>query len=522
MDSISPFSGKKYLDIPHYIKYFGAKKTFKLGLRINTDMLLEEFIKAWGKNRQSPEWCHIVPAEMQNSSTAIAIGFLQGSSNGQDTVTLNKNISQIIGVKAEVSWQNINDMPVRKKLWDEANKKAEEKAGDHNGTYNNVKAKWSPSALQVYVTKEEDKKKAQKLLLSKFGKVKDNRWPVFVDGSRMKFVPFIPSSSSRQSIKKVEKRLAWHVHSKATEVTFNLDMIDIYECKPYLDNMSLEQVIRGIFSKKIPNIPILKNVVRRWTPIPSQIAYQVSAYAILEEEAEALVKSLKSDLHDLYQDPVLQHFPNDSLLTSYSYGVDRSRGEEADPDIERLLADSDDEEDNVLEPGFAKLLEAQEYGLMGGEDSTIGLSTLGSKDKQSQGDSTVTERTQVDDDRTEESVLTSISWRSDVRNDGKNSAEWVESSRVQRKLNDANITSTAFNEWKEKNKEIVATIVYSAENMYKATKQLINMMKGELDGKLNLGTRSATDNVTDKSERNLIQTTNKEVTGQPEMALDGS
>ena len=173
MESINPYSGKKYLAVPHYIKQFGAKKTFKLGLRINTDMLLEEFIRAWGAIRQDPGRCHIVPAEMQRSSKAIAIGFLQGSSNGQDTVILSRTMSQLIGVEAEVSWQNINDMPIRKKVWEQANTKAEEVAGNHQGTYNNEKAKWSPSALQVFVNDEANKKPAQKLLLAQYGKVVD-------------------------------------------------------------------------------------------------------------------------------------------------------------------------------------------------------------------------------------------------------------------------------------------------------------------------------------------------------------
>ena len=380
IESINPYSAKKYLNVPHYIKQFGAKKTFKLGLRISTDMLLEEFIKAWGAIRQDPGWCHIVPAEMQRSSKAIAIGFLQGSSNGQDTVTLNRTLSQIIGVEAEVSWQNITDMQVRKKLWEQANTKAEEIAGNHNGTYNSVKAKWSPSSLQVYVNDEANKKTAQKLLLSQYGKVVDGKWPEFPDGSRMKFVPFISSRSSKKSINKVETRLAWHVHSKATEASFDLNVVDIHEPKKYLKNKSLEQALRSIISKNLPNIPVLKNIVRRWTPIPSEIKYKATVYALLDREAEDLIKTLKSDLHNIYGSDVLHHFPDESLLSSCSYGVDKERGETADPDIERLLNDCCDEAEGILEPGFLDLIRAQEAGLIGegqgGEASTMRSSIL--------------------------------------------------------------------------------------------------------------------------------------------------
>jgi hypothetical protein len=320
----------------------------------------------------------------------------------------------------------------------------------------------------------------------------------------MKFVPFIPSNSSRKSIDKVETRLAWHVHSKATEVSFNLEMVDIYEPKVYLNNKSIEQVLRGVMSKKIPNVPVLKNIVRRWTPIPAEIKYKITAYGILGEEAESLIQTLKSDLHTMYNDGVLQHFPNESLLTSYSYSVDRDRNEEADPDIEKLVADSEDNAEGILEPGFLELIQAQEYGLMGetggGDNSTMRSSILGKSTKgpdtqvansqgsksqagSFQGDSTMTERSKVSD-VTEESMMSAISWRKDVINTDKNNAEWVESTRVQKKLDDANITSAAFNDWKDTNKEFVEKILFSQKNIYEATKQMILLMKGEMDGML--------------------------------------
>ena len=518
MASINPHSGKKYLNVPHYIKQFGSKKTFKLGLRINTDMILEEFIRAWGTIRQDPGWCHIVPAEMQRSSKAIAIGFLQGSSNGQDTVTLNRTMSQLIGVEAEVSWQNINDMPIRKKLWEQANSKADEIAGNHQGTYNNEKAKWSPSALQVYVNDEDNKKTAQKLLLSQYGKVVDGRWPEFPDGSRMKFVPFISSKSSRKSINKVETRLAWHVHSKATEAAFDLEVVDIYEQKKYLKNKSLEQALRSIISKKIPNVPVLKNIVRRWTPIPSEVKYKATVYALLDKEAADLFQSLKSDLHELYGEEVLKHFPNESLLSSYSYGVERDRHESADPDIEKLLDDSGDEAEGILEPGFLELIQAQEYGLMddvkGGENSTMRSSILDastkasedqempSMDSNSLGNSKVTDQSMASEG-TDLSAITSISWRSDVVNSNKNSTEWLESKRVQLKLNNANITSTAFNKWKDDNKAMINSILYSQKNIYEASKQMIIIMKGEIDGQLESKPAGSEEQVNQKRQQGL-------------------
>ena len=95
----------------------------------------------------------------------------------------------------------------------------------------------------------------------------------------------------------------------------------------------------------------------------------------------------------------------------------------------------------------------------------------------------MTERSNVSD-VTEESMMSVISWRKDVINTDKNSAEWVESTRVQKKLDDANITSAAFNDWKDTNKEFVEKILFSQKNIYEATKQMILLMKGEMDGML--------------------------------------
>ena len=81
-------------------------------------------------------------------------------------------------------------------------------------------------------------------------------------------------------------------------------------------------------------------------------------------------------------------------------------------------------------------------------------------------------------------MMSVISWRKDVINTDKNSAEWVESTRVQKKLDDANITSAAFNDWKETNEEFVKKILFSQKNIYEATKQMILLMKGEMDGML--------------------------------------
>ena len=72
----------------------------------------------------------------------------------------------------------------------------------------------------------------------------------------------------------------------------------------------------------------MKDITRKWDRDHTKEKYEVAVYARYAKEAEAKVKSMKSDLSDIYGEEVLQHFPNQSLLTSNSNSVQYRRIQE--------------------------------------------------------------------------------------------------------------------------------------------------------------------------------------------------
>ena len=162
----------------------------------------------------------------------------------------------------------------------------------------------------------------------------------------------------------VEKRLEWHIFSMAHEVSFDINVTDIHENKDYLGGKSLEWVLYNIKSKSKPELTVFKNLIIRWDIDPSKVCHQMIAYEIMAEEAEAAVKSLKSFLHDEFDqnNKILDHFPGQSLLTS-SYYQRTQKWEALDPEIEDLINEEKGaDSEGILEPGFVSIIAFEKSG----------------------------------------------------------------------------------------------------------------------------------------------------------------
>ena len=194
---ISPSLAIKYIDVPSYIRgTLGCKRQFRLGFRVCTNLTLHEFTNTWSKFKSVNGWSHIVPAEMQHSPTAYAVGLCQGSSYGKDCVTLNKELSKDLECQVEASWQNITGLEkFKSRMWTEANKVATKEGGDHMPTYNRVKQAHSPSGLIIHVTRKEDMAVIMKKLAKEYGKSKDSKWPVWPDEIRPLCPPIVKSKN---------------------------------------------------------------------------------------------------------------------------------------------------------------------------------------------------------------------------------------------------------------------------------------------------------------------------------------
>ena len=495
---ISPSSALKYVDVPHYIHHLGCKRQFRFGIRVNTSMSLHEFCNTWTKYKNINGWSHIVPAEMQKSSTAYAVGLCQGSSYGRDCTTLNKELTKALGCEVEASWQNITGMEKFKgRMWNAANKAATKEAGEHMPTYNKVKQSLSPSGLIIHVAKREDVRKVMKILAKDYGKSKDSKWPIWPDGSRMKFVPYVPPTSSQKLINMVEERLEWHIYSKAHEVSFDIHVTDIHEEKEYLNGKSLEWEIYNTMSKERPELSVFKNLIIRWDKNPKKICYQVTAYEILSDEAEEAVNTLKSKLHDKFKtNDILNHFPGQSLLTS-SYHHSRSqRWEAIDPEIEELINEEKGvDHEGILEPGFVSLIAYEQSGLLT-DDQTYDLSAENSKGSNtsslkkasrangsgkspsSEGDnqSLPTQYTKGSN-TTGVSEMSSVTWKGGVKDNARQPSEWGFSPRIEMRLKGKGFTSEDFVKWQDENATRIKDVFRLCSDKHRATKQMILLME---------------------------------------------
>ena len=475
---LSPMMGKKYLDIPAYIRDFGVgRMNHRIGLRVATDMKLREFLDTWNglKPKSDPTWIAIQQSEMQKSSKFFAVGFLQGSSEKKDTTTINKTLSDELGVAAEVSWQYIKQDKITNELWDKANEQATKMVGKNSKQYNRVKFSWAPAALVVYVANKEDVKPAKRLLLQKYGKEVDEMWPQWCDGSRMKCVPLIQGKiSNERAEEQIRVRMKWQVFSKANEITLELPLTDLHEPKEYLNNRSMEQVILGTMSDTNKTLSLFKHITHKYTRNPAETKYQVTVYKSMEQEAIARLEEMKTGMHDQFGNEVLAHFDaRQSSLMEHQSRRREHQAEEFDKETEEwLVADLMTEKEGFLEPGFKEFIEFDPAAPT--SDSTIHEDTTKASDESSE--SADSKASTINSGTSE---VSAISWVSGLNTD-RTSKEWRNSSRIQKKLDAINITSEALEKWKNDNhKSVQMLTVANSGNVYKTMSQIIKCIAEE-------------------------------------------
>ena len=485
ISQLSPAMAKKYFDIPAYIKDFGVgKMNHRIGLRVATNCKLREFIDSWNglKPKGDSSWISVQPAEMQKSPQFFAVAFLQGSSEKKDTTTINASISAELGVEAEISWQYLKQDGITNELWDLANVQATKTVGKNSKQYNKVKFSWAPAALVVYVANKADVKTAKRKLLQKYGKEVDEMWPEWCDGSRMKCVPLIQGKINSEKAKdQIGVRMKWQVFSKANEVTLELPLKDIHKPKEYLNNRSLEQVILGTMADSNAKLSLFKHITHKYSRNPLYVKYQVTVYKSLENEAVRKLEEMKDVLHTQFGNDIFQHFDNQhkGLLESHSKRREH-QAEEFDQETEDwLLSDCMTEKEGCLEPGFKDFIEFDPTVTT--SDSTIhhGDTTRASSDASTIGNSTIGTTSTMNSNM---STATAVSWNTGIKdnNTTKMTEEWRESSRIQKKLDAADITSNELQKWKDDNADTVILLTTANSGIvYNTMKQIIKCMAAE-------------------------------------------
>ena len=383
---LAPFTAAKFVGMPMSKKSLGTVKN-KMGFRISSKLTLFQFIDAWSKLKGYKEQVYLAEAEMQSSATAFAIGLCQGSSPKKVTKLLNERLPQVLDTdaKVEASWQVIgkDDLGngIVEDIWKQANEKSKE-AGNSKRLLN----LYNPSGLIIYVSDIKAKRavKGQLQLLFGHGNT-TNEWALWPDGSIMRFIPFIATTAKERSIEKVNQMIRHHVHCKIDERVRDLDAVDLFTPRDYLEGKTLHEAILMIQSKKMKGQPVFRHISRKWTRNHMEHKYILTSYSILAEEADAAAESLMAIMHDKYGDKVLCHFPGTSLNISQSYNEYRQQFETEDPYLEDLLEKVEIEIDYELTPDFPFSEEtAKEYGLLGDGQSTLHSNEIDQQSKDSQ------------------------------------------------------------------------------------------------------------------------------------------
>ena len=372
-------------------------------------------------------------------------------------------------------------------MWDEAKKVAEQKSAKAISTFNTIKQQLAPSGVVIYCSEKSNVRELKASLMKSYGKEIDDRMPVWENGSQYKFVPCLSNNSKKSNKHTVSKRLKWHCWSKSNEVRIPIEVIDIFEEKDYLEGKSLEFIINTWMSSKHPNEALVKDIARKWDRDHTKEKYELVVYSRYAEEADEKVKSMKSDLGDKYSEEVLQHFPNQSVLTSFSSSVRyrRIQQEEIEDEIEDMLSEETGltEHERILAPDFRFIIEADIQP--DGGDTTIGLTTTASFDQSTFDDSTKDGNSlggwtsASGSTKASSRGSTSISWDPSVTGD-KNSTEYRESKKVQRILTKAGITSLQYHTWKNDNPDMVEAYSKGANGKkYRIAYLIANYMVGE-------------------------------------------
>ena len=518
---LAPTTAAKYVGLPMNRRNLRTVKN-RMGFKVSSKLTLYQFIDAWTKMKGMKDQVYISEAEMQSSPTAFAVGLCQGSSPKKVTKLLNEKLAGALetNIKVEASWQIINkdDLGngIVEGLWKQANEKSKDA---ENKRLLNL---YNPSGLIIYVSDITFKRKIKAQLQKMYGHgstVKD--WALWPDGSVMRFIPFIASTAKERNIEKVTQMLRHHIHCKADERARDLEAVDLFTPKEYLEGKSLHEAILSIQSKKMAGQPIFRHITRKWTRNHMEYRYSLTSYSILAEEADVAAESLMSIMHDQYGNEVLKHFPTTSLNISQNFNEYRQQFEEEDPILEDLLDKVEIEIDYELTPDFPfSEQKAKEYGLIGDGQSTIQTeadqnnsttkenkkkkneSKKSSRKNKAHSDGKNQENTQTEDpylnyqgnnqDSSEESMNTNDSLsmltdfsdpsEEDTVKTGKTKAsnsserEWREKRSIQRKLEKQNFKYEDVEKWTEENPDTVKVIENCHSTKYKQLCSIITAM----------------------------------------------
>ena len=364
---------KMYADMSHTNGEYEDNTTYYgNGVRLSTEMDIEEFISRWNYKRyersnKNPfkNWKAVKAAEAQGFATATAIGFFSGSIENGYYDTIKKYVKDKYSGEVEVSYQTIYQPGVTQRLWNEASKKAREANKDTSSReYKRIKFGLAPTALVVYVKDENKAKHYRSLFMKEVGDVKEDQWLKMPDASRLKFLPLVNGYINKKEIRdKMYDNIRHQSVSKAGDVLLDLKYMDLKESKDYLHNQSLEQVLHSEMSADDKDIPLFKHITTRWDNKSGTMMFEVAVACSLLEEAKDRLQGMNNTLLKKYGAKVRGHFYGAQLETGQPIATRKRNftvaNNDYDDEIEKFIEKSNttDKLSIVLIEGMEQLKE---------------------------------------------------------------------------------------------------------------------------------------------------------------------
>ena len=500
------------MDIPtkNEPAYIDGRMYYGNGIRIKTEIKIDEFINRWNyrrydKEQESPfkRWKAIKPAETQYFINPIPIGYLSGTTENGYYDTVKESLRKEYKNEIELSYQTVYQPGVSQRVWNSATKMARETNADPNSReHRRVKFGMAPSALVIFARDQRKVDQLTRSFMEKYGEIEEGKWPKMEDYSRMRFIPITNNYIHEQEYRdNLFESLHHQAASKAGEVTLELGLTNIREKKDYLKNNSLEQIIHSICKDDDEDIPVFKHITMRWNNREESMNYEVAIASALLEEAKEKLKNLREYLIGKYGEKVKEHFDdyqneNGTPIKKRSYSHVRGLNNEIKEFIKKT--NTKDKLSRVLIEGMEKVKERHEEDKRGAmlvktknteEEKNSKLaekekeveneeSTIGSKEKRKKGDEEESLTTNNSSDNDNDSEVLRRAW--DEISLAAGYPDCIQATEYEQRvtintLGSSDITLEELEEWKNRNSELIPELIgRSSGREYKALKKIVN------------------------------------------------
>ena len=310
---------KFYADVPASTiqeGYTQGQKIWNMQIHLNTTISPTQFKDVWASkkgdilNAGGIQYMSITMSCIQDAPNSVLIGVAQGSTEGMNEEIINSKLETIVGIPGiRVSYQSIHQPGISKKLWDNANRKADStKAKRYSRDYLDKKYAWAPEGLGIYVNNVADADAARKKMMTLYGSTDPNGVPpTWPGGECMRFIPlknsYIKSDKTRA---KVDRRFKLHVYLKAQERTVITKFKNINNT--IKEDMTFQEYILNIQSEQVDNFKLFRHFKKIWTPDPKQTVWALSVHKSMLHEAETKVALLEDMIQDEFGPEVCQSF----------------------------------------------------------------------------------------------------------------------------------------------------------------------------------------------------------------------